>query len=220
MLEFVSYAKLAFVWLKQKNSKSFYKKVDKRTRRIWLNSADVLEYCFGCESQNVGEKALFCSILFVCSKALHKFSFVFLYDPWPFPILPHLPSPFLQVTWALPIILSSEPVTNVHEMNPDSKSHNSTLSSIDPVWQQDRSIQIDRSKTAYWSSWWEIWQTRQKNRWTCAHSITKTLQVSSAKLSSNHPRGGYFLGESARVASWWGHLGKNCHVNEKNLQTT
>lgn len=172
-----------------------------------------LEYCFGCESQNVGERALFCSILFVCSKALHKFSFVFLYDPWPFSILPHLPSPLLQVTWVLPIILSSEPVTNVHEMNPDSKSHNSTLSIIDPVWQQDRSIQIGHSKRVYWSSWWEIWQTRQKNRWTYVHSITKTLQVLSAKLSSNHPRKGYFLSESARVVSWWGHLGKNCHMN-------
>lgn len=105
---------------------------------MWLNSADVLKYCFD-----------------------QKFSFVFLYDPWPFPILPHLPSPLLQVTWVLPNILSSEPVTNVHEMNPDSKSYNSTQSSIDPVWQQDRSIQIDHSKTAYWSSWWEIWQDKR-----------------------------------------------------------
>lgn len=117
----------------------FTENVDKWTRKIWLNSADVLDYCFGCESQYVGEGAAWWRSLyerfsghFISLFAQKHFrKYLICLSLWPLAFFYFTPftisTGIVHLTWVLPVILFSEPVTNVHEMDPDSKSQNSTL---------------------------------------------------------------------------------------------
>lgn len=126
----------------------FTENFDKWTMKIWLNS--VLDYCLGCGSQYVREGAawwrLLCRFISLFAQNyLIKVLICLSLVPLAFSYF-SISTGIVDLTWVLPFILPSEPVINVHESNPDSKSQNSTQSRIGPVWQQDRSIQMDHSK--------------------------------------------------------------------------
>lgn len=120
----------------------------------WLNFADVLDYCFGCESQYVGGAVWWRSLyerfsghfisLFAQKLVIKVLICRSRCDPWPFPISAHLPSP---LGCSPHFGISCYSVFWASEMNSDSKPQNPTVCRVfGPIWQQDRSIQMDHSK--------------------------------------------------------------------------